>query len=151
MALAMTDRCADKYTWEGKKTTQDIFRILGSVFPIVKDKYDCLNRFYKQVFLPASDLARKIQTSRTLYHFILPDEPFLIPNLGYFDIDMLDGHMLVDVETRKTLKHKSAKVAGRTGVIGKVIMPVEPRIMREDGERRTTELRQMLLVAKIDA
>jgi len=125
-----------------------IFLKLSSVFPVINLDRQSFARFYNKVMFPAADLASIMQTSSSVYDFEMPTD--MVTDLVQVHIGHLATFRLVEMQTRKTLKPDSKVVPDRHGHIGKVILPLEPRLYRKNRGQQSTTLCQACYLVKLD-
>lgn len=101
--------------------------------------------FYVQVMLPAVKLAAKIQTSASDYELgVLP-----VSHLTTFEpliTDHLKLYKMFDIKSGKHLKPDCAVVADTDGVIGRIVMLLEPGLDRRIDGKKKMLLQPMFLV-----
>jgi len=77
----------------------------------------------------------------------LPQNPLKIGSES-FKIRDVEKYTLIDITTGKTLKADSEMLVGRSGFLGKIVMPVEPCLNRCDGDGQAVELRKAVYLVE---
>ena len=124
-----------------QRLTTYLLGALSKTFPIVNRQRESMMKLYRQVILPAAELAVKIQVSVSIYEF----QPSLARHpLMQFRVDMqhLLFNQFIDITTNKTLKPNSGVIADKDGWIGEAWMYLEPGLVRLDPGKKDTELRK---------
>lgn len=124
-----------------------LFKRLVPLFPIIKESSKSFGRLYEKVVIPAVELSVKMHTSSTKYN-ITP----LNPNIGHYEsltMGLISKFSWIDIETRKPVKENSGVLADRQGTVGKIIMHVEPVMMRINKQGTETRLRNPTYVIEL--
>ena len=146
-ALAATKICETQKQEQVWRVTNHVFERLGSVLPIVRGKEKSFWRLYKNVMLPAAELATKIQISATCYRVCVYREPF--QKYHAVTVNELKAFKMIDVTTRKTIRPESAVRADSDGVYGKMLIPLEAGLFRVDKYDRELHLRQRVYLMQL--
>ena len=99
-----------------------------------------MTKFYHQVLIPAAELALKIQASAAIYEWTELDPS--LTSFKPFKPEHLKVCKMIDIKTDKWLKPDSAVVADRQGIIGDIIVDLEPGLYRIKRDKQETVLRQ---------
>lgn len=100
--------------------------------------------FYDQVLLPAVRLANTIRMSTSDYVFSIPGSPVTIFKPA--TTDLLKTHKMVDSKSGRPLKPDSAMVADKEGIIGEIVICLEPGLHRMISGKEVTLRQEVLLV-----
>ena len=127
-------------TWEYccEQQAQDLnntlFKMLSSRLPVLFSGTQTVS-FYSQVLLPAVKLANTIKMSTSEYTFSIPR--FTLDSQKAVTIKTLGTCKMLDIQTGKHLKPDSAVLADKNGVIGEIIISIEPELRRMNRDKAT--------------
>ena len=96
---------------------------------------------------PAAKLAAEIQTSASNYNFSIPESP--LTNFKPVMADYLNSVKMVDIKSGRHLKPDSAVLGDKDGILGKIIICLEPGLYRAIKGKETT-LRQALYLVELN-
>lgn len=130
------------------KTSINLFEILVEKFPIIDGRQDCFHRLLNQVVIPMANLALQMQLSTNIYEFL----PFTSGNPfqynGCLYTDNFKEHKIIDIKTRKILRSSTRVTCDKEGSVGRVLMLLEPGLVRV-GQERSIELCQNVYLAEL--
>lgn len=147
-ALAVTQAYTDLREAQIIQCTSNLFEDLSAFFPNLFGRGTAMQEFHDQVTVPAMTIVSKLQGSAPAYRLDMFD------NISFkcerFTRDDLNNVTAIDLETRKTLKPGSAIVSGREGVVGDLILPLEPSLHRVNEGASDTDLRRETWLVRLD-
>lgn len=121
---------------------------LDATFPFMFRGGDHLERLYCQVIAPAARLASKIHQSPTRYVFSMVADPFC--KYKPLMTKDLEANVMIEADTRKTLKPDSSVTADQNGLLGRFIVALEPGLYRLNNGMKDTPLRNPVYLVKLD-
>ena len=142
-----TTECTEYSKRQLQDLNYDLIGELSKNLPILFSGRERIRRFYGQVMRPAAKLAAKIQTSALNYIFDMPESP--LTDFKPLIADYLKLDKMTDIRTGKHLKPGSAVVGDKDGVIGKIVICLEPCLYRVIKGKQTT-LRQGVYLVELD-
>lgn len=147
-ALSEAD-CYDRLKEEVAHLTKSLFRELLTIFPMLEhNPPGRRQRLQRSVIAPATELAIKMQVSKTNYRVEL--HPSGIGTGEPLVRDYLQGYSCFDVKTRKRVKVTSQGIVGREGELGSMIMPIEPFVGRVSNDGTVKGLRIDTVLVALD-
>ena len=118
---------------------EELFIYLRSVFPgLVKDS---LIRLYENVVKRAAELEANIRLSYTKYIFSKLSST-LVPPFEALTRKRASKFLLIDVQSRKTLKSDTPMTPNSHGYVGVPLLMMEPALHRVGKDGKLTELRR---------
>ena len=124
--------------------SSNLFTRLSRDLPVLFSGSQTRATFYDQVLLPAVKLANAIRMSTSDYVVWIPES--LITSFKPVTIDKLKSCKIIDFKSGKQLKPDSAVVADKDGIIGKIIICLEPCLYRVTKGKKTTLHQEKILV-----
>ena len=135
---------------ETANLTKRLFSELLTTFPsLALDSSGRIQRLQRSVMALATDLAIKMQVSKTTYRVELL-EGGMVGEWSPLVRDYLENYSCFDVKTRKRVKATSRVIVGREGQLGSIIMPIEPRIGRVSHDGTAKGLRADTFLVALD-
>ena len=146
-ALSATNKLRKRMKIELENLTEVITKALSETFPFLFSNEASKRRFHKDIIFPADHLATKIHTSANSYLFRLVDNPHgrSVPVTSA----ILNDLTCVDLKTTKVIKTNSPVTANVQGIIGNMILPIEPGLYRENTSGGDTILRRQACVVEL--
>lgn len=143
-ALVKTTKCVNHFHQQSQCLNNDLFKRLSVALPGLFSGRQAHATFYDQVLLPAVKLANTMRMSTSEYVVSIQDS--LLTKFKPVTIDTLRMRKMVDSKSEKHLKPDSPIVADNDGVIGKVIICLEPGLYRVTKGKETTLQQETILV-----
>lgn len=143
-ALATSQECTDLKKEQTIRWTPRLFEDLSVFFPNLFGGKEAMQSFHDQVTVPATTLVSELQGLATAYRLEMASTNSLACR------NDLEEVIVIDLETGKTLKPGSAVFSDSEGVIGEVVLYLEPSLYRVNEGAADTNLGQQTWLVKLD-
>lgn len=127
-ALAHTKKLRRRCEEQCIQLNNSLFEVLSKSLPVLFSGMQTRFAFYEQVLLPAVRLANKMRLSTSDFLLLIPDS--LTTTCKPVTMESLKMHKMVDIKSGRQLKPDSAVAADKDGVIGKIVICLEPDLRR---------------------
>ena len=143
-ALGKTTTCGQCCEQQAQNLNNTLFKELSITFPVFFSGPQIRASFYNEVLLPAVKLANAMKASASDYIVWIPESP--VTKFKPITIDCLKKSKVVDSENGKHLKPDSAVVADKDGIIGNIVLCLEPELCRVTKGKETLLYQGTVLV-----
>ena len=147
-ALGATQEYKDLRETQSIRWTRRLFKDLSASFPNLFGPEEVMKRFHDQVTIPATALVSRLQGLASPYRLGMVEKNML--NCQRIAKNDLSKIIAIDLETGRTLKPGSAIISDREGVIGDLLLSLEPSLHRVNEGMSETDLRQETWLVRLD-